>query len=130
VTELPYLRYPRWARRPRDLFDPADGVVLGQGWGPLECRGGEPARRAEDGAELAVNPLGQNRRVVRLELSTDRPGRLEVLNRAGRVVATAAVGGRREVCLTLPTDPARVNLFRLRCRGGGTFTAFCPAAGR
>lgn len=128
VTDLPYLRYPRWLHPPRDLFDMADGVLLGDGWGPPECRAGEVCRRAWDGAELAVNPLGQRHRALRLEVEVGQAGRLEALDQKGKTVAAADLGDRREICLSLPTDPDRVHLFRLR---GGTATGepirvFCP----
>jgi hypothetical protein len=134
VRELPYLRYPRWARRPRDLFDLADGVVLGQGWGPLDYSRGAPCRRAAGGAEVAVNPLARARAALRLDVEPEPPGRagrLEALDDGGRVVASAPLAGRQVVTLQLPADPERIGLYRLRFRAEGAsavgaFRAYCP----
>jgi hypothetical protein len=134
ARELPYLRYPRWARRPRDLFDLADGVVLGQGWGPLDHARGAPSRRAACGAEVAVNPLARARGTLRLDAEPEpsgRAGRLEAVDDGGRVVASAPLAGRRVVTLRLPADPERIGLYRLRFRAEGApavgaFRAYCP----
>jgi hypothetical protein len=132
IHELPYLRYPRWSPRPRDLFTMADGVVLGQGWGPLESASGKRFRRAAPGAELAVNPLGRARGAVTLDVESDPPGRagrLEVLDEGGRMVASAPVAGRQVVRLALPADPARIGLFALRfqAEGGPPVAGACRA---
>jgi hypothetical protein len=130
VAELPYLRYPAWATRPRDLFDMADGVLLGQGWGALECHGGELSRLASDGAELLVNSMGNTSRELRLQIEAGGVGRLEALDVNDRVVASEALDGRREVRLTVPTNPEWVTLIRLRAFVGtasATFwRVFCP----
>src|SRR5881394_156876 len=89
VRELAYLRYPRWADRPRDLFDMADGILLGEGWGPLEWQDGALSRRAEDGAEVVVNPLGRKQRELRLLVDAGSAGRLEAVGLDGKAVAAA-----------------------------------------
>jgi hypothetical protein len=127
VRELAYLRYPRWAERPRDLFDMADGVVFGQGWGPLECHEGTVSRRAAQGAELVVNSFGQGQRELRLQVDTGGTGQLEAIDLEGKVLATAVLGGCREVRLPVPTDPVRATLIRLRVTdGSGGFRALYP----
>jgi hypothetical protein len=134
VHELPYLRYPRWSRRPRDLFEMADGAVLGEGWGALDYSRGTLCRRAACGAEVAVNPLARARGTLRLDVEPEPPGcagRLEALEDGGRVVASVALAGRQVVSLPLPTDPERMGLFRLRFRAEGAdavgaFRAYCP----
>src|SRR5262249_44075358 len=121
-AELPYLRYPAWADCPPDLFDMAEGLVLGQGWGPLECHDGPLSRRAAPDAELAINPLGQARGTLRLEVEPTFPGRrghLEALDEDGRVVASAPLAGRQVVRLGLPANLGRAGLFRLRFRAPG-----------
>jgi hypothetical protein len=54
-----------------------------------------------------------------------------LLDRQGKIVATAPLEeGRQEVTLKVPTDPARVNLLRVRVRSdtgkAGSFRVFCP----
>jgi hypothetical protein len=130
VAEVPYLRYPRWMKRPRDLFDMKDGVTLGRGWGLLEDHEGEPARQFENGAELVVNPMGQRRRDLHLDVAAGRAGPLEILDADGRVVVSTALAGRQRVCLAVPTDPNRLNVVRLRLPGGPeacpVLRAYCP----
>ena len=132
VRELPYLRYPRWADRPHDVFDMADAVLLGPGWGPLEWCDGMPSRWVAGQAELVVNSLGQGRRVLRLRVEAERPGQLEAIDEQGQSVATAALQGRQEVGLELVSPPSRAGLFRLRVRDGAgavqSFRAFGPPA--
>jgi hypothetical protein len=129
VAELPYLRYPRWADRPFDLFDMSDGVLLGAGWGPLEYLEGKGSREVAGEAELVVNPLGQERRELGLDVEPSQPGRLEAVDGRGAVVAAADLDGRRRVSLVVPADPARVGLVRLRLAGGTAqpFRVYCSA---
>ena len=130
VTEMPYLRYPFWAHRPTDLFDMNDGVLLGQGWSPLEMWEGKPSRLGFDGAEVIVNPLGQPQRRLCFRMEGRLSGRLEALDLENKVVATAGLEGGPEVTLTVPTDPARLHLLRLRVTQSGkavrSFRVFCP----
>lgn len=130
VTELTYFRYPRWADRPHDLFDMADGVVLGQGWRPLEYDGRELFRGALDRAELVINSFGQNQRELHLRIDAGGTGRLHALDLNGAVVATAPMNEKQDVVLVVPTDPARASLIRLRvCLDTGaasTFKVICP----
>jgi hypothetical protein len=132
VQELPYFRYPAWADRLPDLFHMADGVVLGSGWGPLESHDGKPSRRVCREAELIVNSLGQRQRELRLQVEGSRAGRLEALDRQGKIVTTVPLEqGCQEVCLMVPTDPDRVSLVRVRVRSDAgeavPFRVFCPA---
>jgi hypothetical protein len=124
IDELPYLRYPCWARRPRDLFDMADGILLGDGWGPLENVGDARFRRIREEAELVINPMGLSRREIRLRIEMDAE-RIDVVDPAGKLVACATGG---EVRLVIPTDPARLNVVRLRVRGEARVV--CPPRGK
>jgi hypothetical protein len=127
VRELPYLRYTHWMERPGDLFDMQDGVLLGRGWGPLRGPAGARSRQASRLSELFLNPFGRAARELRFHVDPGRPGRLEALDTTGAVVAAADFTQAREVRLTVPTDPSRLNLIRLRVRGDPTgFRAFCP----
>jgi hypothetical protein len=131
VTELDYLRFSHWMKRPHDLFDMKDGVLLGRGWGALEGNDRARSRRVgARGAEVVINPMGQTRRELRLVVEAEQAGRLEALDPAGRVLASADLtAGRQEVHFSVPTDPARLQLVRLRRQGGaGEFRAFCPGS--
>jgi hypothetical protein len=136
VPPPPYFRPPAGADRLRDLFDREDGLLLGEHWARLETDDGHLCRFAEDGAELVVNPLGQESRQLRLELApgpryAGTPCLLEAVDEAGRVVASATLLGRQEVLLTVPTCPARLSVLRLQVREGTAagdhpFRAFRP----
>jgi hypothetical protein len=124
---LPYLRYPGWADRPRDVFDAEDGVMLGQGWdaAAYKCVGRckwELSRWVGENAELAVNPQGGQRRQLHLDLEggpwfDGRPWHLQVLAENGDVVSSATIIGRQEVAFDLPTNVDRVGVFRLCVAG-------------
>jgi hypothetical protein len=121
APRVPYFRYPAGTERWCDLFDSDAGVLLGQNWSRLETDGRRLFRWACRDAELVVSSPGHKGRELRLELE---PGRrylgkvcpLEVLDEASRVVATATLRGRQEVRLTVPTNPTRVSVLRLRVR--------------
>jgi hypothetical protein len=130
VEELPYFRYPRWADRLHDLCHMADGVMLGPGWGPLVPHEGKLSRRVTREAELIVNSLGQRCRGLRLEVQARQGQRLEALDRQGKIVATVNLQeGRQEVCLKVPTDPARASLVRVRARSDAGKTVSFRAFG-
>jgi hypothetical protein len=136
IRPISYLRYTSWAPRPLDLWGPEDGALLGRNWARLEAEDGCLYRWAHQDAEFVVNPLGQDVRQFLLELEpgprfAGKPCPLEVLDPAGRVVASVTLLGRQEVRLTLPTPRDRVGLFRLCVRdeapaAGRTFRAFRP----
>jgi hypothetical protein len=86
------------------------------------------SRRATEGAELVVNSLGRQQRELGLRVDAG-VGRLEALDLAGKIVATADIDKGGDVHLAVPTDPARASLLRLRLAGGkqvAAFRAFCP----
>jgi hypothetical protein len=127
VGELPYLRYPRWAERPQRL-DLGDGIVLGSGWGSPHWEKGKLSRWVAHQAELIVNPLGQRNRTLHLDVEEEQIGRLFALDKQGKVLASADLAGQKEIALTVPTDPARVNLIRLRTSAGEPFRVYCPSS--
>src|SRR5205085_2470451 len=108
VAELPFISYPRWATPPADVVNPAEGIILGEGWSDLLGWGGDVFRWGRPDAELALNPAGETARTVRLDLEAEANGaecRLEVCDR-GRVVAGLPLrAGRQEVRFTVPTEP-------------------------
>jgi hypothetical protein len=117
--ELPFLHYPTWARRLHDVFDPADGVVLADGWGSLESQADGTFRQIDQEAGLIVNPLGQSRREIRLSVRADDAGLLEASDAEGQVLATAGITGG-EIVLDVPMAPDRPNRLRLRVIGSST----------
>jgi hypothetical protein len=117
-AELPYIRYPAWSRRAGDVVAPEDGLMLGDGWGPLTAEGDRVYRLLLDGAELVVNSQGASRRSLALDLETiagaDSEGTtVEVRNASGVVVGSAPLVGRSVVRLDVPVDPERVGVYRL-----------------
>jgi hypothetical protein len=120
IDQLPYLRYPSWSERLLDVLDTEGGVLLGANWSGLEHAEAALFRWADRDAEIVVNPIGRDRRELALDAEpagdlTGRPGDLRVLDETGRVVASAPLkGGRQPVRMTLPLDPGRVAVFRLR----------------
>jgi hypothetical protein len=123
IGELSYLRYPTWARRLYDVFDPRDGILFGDGWGDLES--GRAFRRVDVEANLVVNPLGCDRREIRLDVEAEDAERLEAVDADGQIVATAALSGRTEVRLEVPTLPDRLGRLRLRVVGASTAFRVC-----
>jgi hypothetical protein len=120
VGEPPYLRYVSWSEKPHDVLDTESGVLLGARWGPLEHDGRRTSRLADNDAEIVVNPAGRDRRDLALDVEPGgdlrgRPGELRALDATGHVVASARLrGDRQPLRLTLPLDPSRVAIFRLR----------------
>jgi hypothetical protein len=133
-SELAYFRYPYWTLPPGDVVTPEDGLMLGDGWGPLIAEGRDAYRVAIDGAELVVNSQGANPRDLTLELEP-RPGsqsdgcEIEVRDSSGAVVATAPLIGRALVHLAVPMEPEQVGLFRLYVRPPSGSATSAPAAG-
>ncbi len=120
-AEIPYFRYPAWSLRPGDVVSPEEGVLLGDGWGPLTPDGGDAYRYALDGAELVVNSHGEERRELTLELEvlSDPVGggyTVEARDASGTLVATDQLSGRGAVRLSVPADPHRVCSLRLHVR--------------
>jgi len=100
----------------------ADSVMrLGQGWYALETQNGQPFRWVNNQAELVINrPVG-SQQSLNLELEPgpglgSQPFQLEVLDQAGKVVATGRAEGRKTLLLDLPTTPGQPNLFRLQVK--------------
>jgi hypothetical protein len=120
-TELPYIRYPFWSTRIGDVVVPEDGMMLGDGWGPLTPEGSDAYRLLLDGAELVVNSRGATHRDLTLELQPspglqDEGSVIEVRNGSGAVVGSAPLVGRSVVHLDVPVDPERVDIYRLYVR--------------
>ena len=120
IEELSFLRYPTWARRPHDVFDPGDGIVYAEGWGDLEAQHGGSFRAVDVEANLIVNPLGRRARVIRLDVEAEDAERIEATDAEGQVVAMAALTGRGEVRLEVPTKADGLSRVRLRVVGAST----------
>jgi hypothetical protein len=126
ITPARFYRYPAWIVPPEDVVNYRDGFYLGEDWGELRFHDGQLSRWARDGAEILVNPAGQNERNLEFRLNlaeTSTPGVLQALDDAGRVVATAtqsnAPGQSGIVVLALPLDTTRINRFHLRLSSNG-----------
>jgi hypothetical protein len=121
MQPLKYLHSPHRVAPAADVVRAKDGMILGRHWSMLEAQGTACFRWAEPDATVAVNPLGQPRRSIHLDVEAGRPYAtqpcvLEAVNEEDRVVATASVLGRQTAELNVPVDPQRVGLFRLRLR--------------
>jgi hypothetical protein len=106
-----------WDALQRGEFPP-DGLVLGKGWYGIEGGGESRFRWAENGAELVVTAPTGLRRNIRLDVEPilDRdapPTRFRVSDEHGDIVASAELGGRQSVTLTLPLTPGTTSAFRL-----------------
>lgn len=116
-AELSYFRYPAWSLRIGDVVSPEEGLLTGEGWGPLLPEGNDAFRYASDGAELVVNSRGADRRELVLEVAP--PGRgggeytVEARDPAGTLLAAVPLSGRGVVRLNVPVDPQRVCSVRL-----------------
>jgi hypothetical protein len=146
-AELPYIRYPAWSARAGDVVAPEDGLMLGDGWGPLTAEGDRVYRVLLDGAELVVNSHGAGRRSLALDLEAsagpDGDGAtVEIRNASGVVVGSAPLAGRSVVRLDVPVNPERVDVYRVclkprpgpasqgRARGTPHVRAFRKADGK
>jgi hypothetical protein len=146
IDEPRFLRYPSWSQRPGDVLETEAGVMLGENWSALKRERGRIFRWADQDAEIAVNPAGRDRQTLALDVEpggdlSGRAAELRVLDGADGVVARARLdGGRQVVPITLPLEPGRVAVFRLRVRsadpsvtgsaGGSYLRVFGPDRGR
>ena len=134
IDEPRFMRYPPWSEGARDVLDTENGLLLGAGWSRQEVEGQGIFRFAARDAEVVVNPAGRDRREIELDVEpagdlAGRAGGLPALDEAGRAAASARLGGgRQRVQLTLPLDPARAALFRLRVEPADARVAWDPAS--
>jgi hypothetical protein len=120
-AKLRFMQYPAWADRQADILDGSEGMILGQNWGPLFPDKQSPYRWAKNNAELVVNSLSMSSREIRLGIEPvqewlGQPCLFQVVDAQERVVAEAKLSERENLKLTVPIDPARVCVFRLRLR--------------
>jgi hypothetical protein len=119
--ELKFMQYPSWVDPQPDILDGNEGTILGENWGALFLDRQSSYRWAKDGAEIVVNSLGMSRREISLDVEPvqDCLGKsclLQVVDAQERVLAQARLSERQNFKFTLPIDPARVGVFRLRLR--------------
>ncbi len=109
-----------------------DFITTGQGWYQVETYQGETFCWIANDAELVIaRPTGQ-RSTLNLEVEpgpglNGQPLKLQALDQAGQIVATAAQAiGRQTVEMTLPISPGQRAVFRLHVEGGGAPTPNDP----
>jgi hypothetical protein len=111
---------------------PASGLLIGQGWYPLETFEGSHFRWAANDVELvATRPTGESRE---LELDLEPgpgvgsgPFYLEIVDEAGLSVGTLHVPGRGVVKIPLTVPRGNdIQRYRLRVQGGGQPTPNDP----
>jgi hypothetical protein len=116
--ELRYMRYMAWMKPPLDVVEVEGGIVLGEGWSDMEeDQDRRLYRRAEAGAALVINPMGQETRSLQLEVELLPPSAdhsLEIRGDDGKVLARAPIRGRESINFELPTVPTRVSMISLR----------------
>jgi hypothetical protein len=131
------MQYPFWFAPPSDVVDQRAGILLGRGWSDLDRDGDSFSRQADADAEIVVNSLGQSSRDCSLDVEpafVGIPYRLVARDDRGHEAA-AYLTGRQRITLTLPCDPDRVGLYRLRLErvdglpGTASFRAFCLPGG-
>ena len=117
VDELKYLRYPSWAEKLPDVFDSSSGTLLVGAWAPLQLQKDNLYRDAGTGGLIAINPLGQSRRTLSLNIKPPESTgswELQALDKNNRPTASAPVLKRQSVELAVPLDPNQINIFKLR----------------
>lgn len=119
ITPLPYLRYARWMEPMRDVLDTNSGVMLDAShWGPLAVTHDRMYREVADGAQIAMNPMGDSQRKLVLSVRPPKehtgPWTLQALNADGTVGASVALSRHQDVTLNLPVDPRKISVFSLR----------------
>ncbi|MCA9052412.1 MAG: hypothetical protein KDA75_01180 [Planctomycetaceae bacterium] len=128
-----FFRYQACDRIPADVIPPGEGLLLDADWGPLCLEDGRLGRTGGPDAELLVNPLGQDRRTVTLQIgsadmSASGTAQVDVVSEQGAVVSQFALSRGGEIkSLPLPLDPSRINRFSFRVRSD---TANAPASVR
>jgi hypothetical protein len=102
----------------RDVLDTNVGVMLCTGWRPIEVTHGRLYREVNDGARIAINSMGQNKRTVTLNVRPPKehrgPWELQALGDKGQVAASATLAKHQDVRLELPLDPKAINVFSFR----------------
>lgn len=117
VDELQYLRYPLWAEKPPDILDSSPGMILAGNWPPLQIQKDSLFREAGNFESIAVNPMGQSKRSLRLSVrppAMTGPWELQALDEKHRIIASCTITKRQTVELAVPLEPSRINLFQLR----------------
>lgn len=120
-----FFRYESSWQVPAEVIPVGEGLVLDEDWSDLVQ--GEEALYRSGGPEasLIVNPMGQSRRTIRLDVEpgaalAGRESHIRVQNQAGREVASFTLTGRKSVDLDVPLDPQVINTL--------TFHSDVPAA--
>ena len=109
----------------QDVADQDSGINFGPGWFAPYQFGDSPLHRwASNDAELVVRPPMEGRRVLTFEMEPGpsvgyKPFVLQVMDRAGSVVAETTVEGRMTVPLNLPFNGEQREVFRFHVVGGG-----------
>jgi hypothetical protein len=121
ISPLRFLRYPVWSTPSDDVMPTEDGLMMGDGWGPLLSAGDRGYRVALDGAEWIINPRDTNQRELTLEMepingSSSDGTTVELCDDAGEVITKAPFVGHSVVHWTVPLDPRRLSLLHMHVR--------------
>lgn len=108
-----------------------DGLRLRRNWYPLETYVGQTFRWVNNDAEIILPRSRTPRTVLGVEVERgpglgETPGRLQLLGPDGRPVATAPLGGHKQVQFDLPATAASPAVYRLHVEGGGRKVAGDP----
>lgn len=133
APSLSYLRCADWMEKLRDVQDTTRGVMLGAGWGSIEVTRDRLYRNAHDGARIAVNTMGENKRTLTLNVRPPKehkgPWEFQAVDARGQVAASAVLTKHQDVRLDLPLDPKTINTFSLRLWETGQAADRHPEAG-
>jgi hypothetical protein len=115
--------------RSSDIVQGAD-LHLGKAWGILETFHDETFRWVDNDAVIELTPAtpGDERLSMLVEPGPgiNGPFLLKVLDESGRRVDAVRVAHRDTVEIFLPTEPGKINTFRLHVDGGGKRIASDP----
>jgi hypothetical protein len=107
-----------------DIVPADESIALSDGWHPLEHWQGDTFRWVSNSAGLTLLALEDGTESIAVELEpgpgvVELPAQMEVVDRDGCQLLTAAVSGRQRFELDVPVHAGPVNRIRVAVRNGG-----------
>ena len=104
---------------------PADGIILGGGWYPVEVQQATPFRWVSNNAELRLTPPADGQRALNLTVEPgpgvgSQPFELRLLDAKKKVLGTVMARGKETVRFVLPAVTGKAStLYFLQVKEGG-----------